>query len=255
MAFSFGGSTANNLRRTPRIFPGDPRPITIACRLKRAATTQCWIFEDEASGDPGVAVAVSSGTTTSMRLYTNGAYNDSTTFSNDITTWHSYVWTYNTGTPGAISFYRDTALVSSTTATYNSVGVPTVSASVLGALIDDFAGTPTANFFINGSLADFAIWQSVLAADDAIAYGRGFSPLLIQPTSLLSYVPLIADTNRDLRLGDWTQSGTLTKQADHPRVLWPNGPLRIRTRPAAVIQAKSFPWRRPSLAQQHLLVR
>jgi hypothetical protein len=69
-----------------------------------------------------------------------------------------------------------------------------------------------------GDIAEFAAWSSALTADEAASLSRGFSPRLIRPTALVSYMPLIREV-QDLRgvNGAPTLSGTTV--AAHPRVI------------------------------------
>ena len=64
-----------------------------------------------------------------------------------------------------------------------------------------------------------------LAADTLLCaiLADGFSPLLVRPASLLSYVPIIGTDSPEIDLVDsstWTINGTLTKTA-HTRVVMP----------------------------------
>jgi hypothetical protein len=43
----------------------------------------------------------------------------------------------------------------------------------------------------DGKMADVALWDTALTADEVVAYDRGMSPLLIKPGNLVAYWPLI----------------------------------------------------------------
>ena len=76
----------------------------------------------------------------------------------------------------------------------------------------------------DGELAEAAIWNAALDADEAAALGAGFSPLLIRPQSLVFYVPLVRDDDNDLIGGlSLTANGTPTVDP-HPRVYYPDMP-------------------------------
>lgn len=69
-----------------------------------------------------------------------------------------------------------------------------------------------------GDIAELAIWPIVLTAGEAIALGKGYSPMVVHPTDLVLYAPLIRD------IFDYTGQVTLTNQgttaANHPPVIY-----------------------------------
>jgi hypothetical protein len=264
MAFSFGASEANRLVRTTSILsPTAPAPITICFRLKQATTTarifgiSQWIFENNWSvnGDPRLGVGIHGGTTNMLSWYTNSAYASSATYTPD-TNWHTYGLTAASGAPGAITFYRDGVSITGATTTMSIAGNGLETGCSIGALAFSYGASFETGFNIDGSLADFAVWSAVLDAAEMAAYGKGFAPKLIRPNSLVAWLPMIADSNRDRMLGDWTAVGTLTKQADHPRVITTAGPLLIATLPiAAGAAATSLPFPPMNPAMLSLLMR
>lgn len=69
----------------------------------------------------------------------------------------------------------------------------------------------------NGDLAEWAIWDVALNADERESLTKGFSPKRIRPASLQMYIPLI----RNLQSIDTTQTVTNNNSATastHPRV-------------------------------------
>lgn len=75
----------------------------------------------------------------------------------------------------------------------------------------------------NGYAAECAIWNVALSAAEIASLGKGFSPQMIRPQSLVGYWPLHgnASPEPDLRNGNnGTISGSPTKN-DHPRVIRP----------------------------------
>lgn len=73
-----------------------------------------------------------------------------------------------------------------------------------------------------GDLAELAVWDAELNASEFAALGKGFSPLLIRPTSLVLYAPLIGRYSPEIDLVG-SASGTLTGTANaaHTRVFYP----------------------------------
>lgn len=68
-----------------------------------------------------------------------------------------------------------------------------------------------------GDFADPAMWNAQLSADEVAAYGKGFSPLLIKPASLVWHPPLIRDIP-DLRGFATVSTLGAPTQSEHPRV-------------------------------------
>jgi hypothetical protein len=77
----------------------------------------------------------------------------------------------------------------------------------------------------NGRLAEVAVWDRILTADEAAAHGKGFAPSMF-PRGLVLYYPLDGRTSpeRDFGMGSGS-SGTLTGTAyqAHPRIIYPQG--------------------------------
>ena len=75
--------------------------------------------------------------------------------------------------------------------------------------------------FLEGAIAEVSIWNAALSDEEVETLSLGFSPLLVRPQNLASYVPLIRDNDEDLITGlSWTPVGSPTISA-HPRVFYP----------------------------------
>jgi hypothetical protein len=68
-----------------------------------------------------------------------------------------------------------------------------------------------------GQLAEFAIWNATLTADEINSLAQGFKPPRIRPQSLLYYVPLVRDV-QELRSGIPFTAVNAPTVFDHPRV-------------------------------------
>lgn len=68
-----------------------------------------------------------------------------------------------------------------------TVGSPTLNVFEIGSL--SFGG-PRQDYY-NGDIAEVAIWNAALSDGEAVALAAGCSPLLIRPTSLRFYAPLL----------------------------------------------------------------
>lgn len=81
-------------------------------------------------------------------------------------------------------------------------------------------GTP--GELLDGEIAEAAIWNVALTADEALSLSKGFSPLLIRPTALVETWRLIGrnDPETGWKGNDLTLVNTPTV-APHPRILMP----------------------------------
>lgn len=80
----------------------------------------------------------------------------------------------------------------------------------------------------DGLLAEWAVWDRILSADDIAALAKGFSPAFF-PASLVSHMPLVRDNVDELRAAP-TLTGTAVQP--HPSILYPETP-QIVVPPAA----------------------
>ena len=82
-----------------------------------------------------------------------------------------------------------------------------------------------ANYF-DGSIAEAGIWNVALSDEEVAQLGLGYSPLMIRPSALVGYWPMLGNNSPELdRKGStsftWTNSPT---KADHCRVILPSRP-------------------------------
>lgn len=70
---------------------------------------------------------------------------------------------------------------------------------------------------LNGRLADAAVWNVALSADEIASLAKGFKPTRVRPQSLVFYAPLIRDLN-DLRGALPLTNNNSATVTDHPRV-------------------------------------
>lgn len=98
--------------------------------------------------------------------------------------------------------------------TWNDSGI-----IVVGGANFDIAENP-----FDGRIGEAGIWNVALDDDEVAALGKGFSPLLIRPGSLVAYWPLFGNDSPELDRSknryDLTLVNTPTK-ADHPRIYYP----------------------------------
>jgi hypothetical protein len=75
--------------------------------------------------------------------------------------------------------------------------------------------TPAAYF--DGKVAEAAIWSAALTDAEVASLGKGVSPRLIRPQSLVFYAPLIRNLV-DVRGGRTLTNNNTATVATHPRV-------------------------------------
>jgi hypothetical protein len=73
---------------------------------------------------------------------------------------------------------------------------------------------------VNGQLAEVGIWNSDLSSEEILSLSKNFSPALIRPMNLVSYVPLLRNIN-DLERGSINTAINNPTVATHPRIIMP----------------------------------
>lgn len=187
--------------------PVASEPFTMACWVKKTnntaqvvmATGPALTARHQLQADPsGVeAVSVSSG----------GATGSSGSVTNPVGAWTHI---------GGVFSAANSRLVygNGVAGGANSTSITVASLAYVGIGVGYNAGS-RAGFF-GGDIAECAIWNAALTADEMAALAKGFAPLLVRPANLAFYVPLIRGVE-ELKLGSpVTVSGATV--ADHPRV-------------------------------------
>lgn len=94
-----------------------------------------------------------------------------------------------------------------------------------------FLATDGVGGFLNGALAECAIWNVALDAGEVLGLAKGVCPMNIRPQSLINYWPLFANDGTT-EIDRWRTgvSAGLTatngpSKTDHPRVYYAFGPL------------------------------
>lgn len=104
----------------------------------------------------------------------------------------------------------------------------------------DGAGTASGNV----SVAEAAVWNAVLSAQDFLALEAGCSPLLVRPDALVFYAPLFGEGGDASNEIDIIGGLTLTQTGspvvvDHPRIIYPRRRTIILPAAAAAATAKT----------------
>jgi len=151
----------------------------------------------------------SGGTTTAIAISTA---NYSTN------TWHHACAVFSSNSSRTIYLDGGNSATNTTT-----VGVNTGSfvATTIGAYSNSTGiGQPC-----DGLIAEVAVWNTSLTADDAASLASGISPMLVRPDVLVAYWPLFGEASPEIdivRGQDATVNGATA--GDHPRILRPRMP-------------------------------
>jgi len=112
-------------------------------------------------------------------------------------------------------------------------GSDTTSRTPTGAATKIRVGLGADNFNPSGSpMAEVAVWSVALSADE-IASLAFKSPRSIRPDALVYHGPLLENATIDLVAPAATVTGTLTKDNDHPRVIYPRALVGVAFGPAS----------------------
>jgi len=107
------------------------------------------------------------------------------------------------------AYYNGSAGTTDTTA----VTITGVNRTIVGA---SYSGSYSS--FSSGDIADAAIWNVVLSADEISSLAKGFSPRLVRPQSLVFYAPAVRSVT-DIRGGvALTDTVPTTAASSHPPV-------------------------------------
>jgi len=147
-----------------------------------------------------------------------------------IATWTNVIVTYDDGnfTTAPIVYYN--GVVQTVQTTVPAVGTATVDTTNVFVIGNRLA----ADRAYDGQLAEWAVWDRILSAGEAITLAH-FSPLFL-PQSLVEYVPMIRD-NTSLKNAAPTLTGALVQP--HPPIIYTTRPMRIRWQQASGT-AKSY---------------
>jgi len=89
------------------------------------------------------------------------------------------------------------------------------------ASIDQFyLGRYEAGIYLNGHIAEAAVWNVALDDAEIASLGKGFRPLLVRPASLLAYWSGLRFPDDTTKMNDFfgnNLTGTSTGESDHPR--------------------------------------
>lgn len=194
-------------------------PLTIAAFYNHdEATRQTLVSLGRAGADHYFALDVDTNHAPVATAADGGSPADATsTGSGTINTWHHACGVF-TNDSNRVA-YRDGANANNSTAT---VAPTSIDRTNVGRR---FANGTAAQYW-SGLIAEVGIWNVALGVDEIVSLARGASPLLIRPSALVAYWPLLRGSVAisGTSLDRWRDGLHLTENAsptlaDHPRVL------------------------------------
>ncbi len=193
-------------------------PCTFSCWFKPNASANGALMEvSHGSDNNRIALYANSSGKVAMVSSTAGTAAEAVSS----TTYTAGAWNHALGTVGSAT--ARTVLLNGGGSASNSTSIATANCAkyYIGALWAN--GALTAGYYFDGEIADAAVWNVVLTADEQAALAAGVSPLLVRPESLMCYHPLLARSTVE---EDWisifplTNTGT-TAGTSRPRISYP----------------------------------
>lgn len=100
-------------------------------------------------------------------------------------------------------------------------------------------GSSVPTNYADGLIAEAAIWDQVLDASEVASLAAGVCPLLVRPTALIFYAPLVRTLTADIRGGLTLSNSAGVTVGDHPRIIRPSN-VRMRRFTTAAAAATSY---------------
>lgn len=210
MSWDFNGSTDYMESALPTTYT---TPITLACWFNSDTTNVTKTLISLANGstteDTSVSLTLGLSSSAAITAITSTAtgQNIGTRAAYSLQTWHH----------AAAVFSSDSNRVAYLDGTAGTPNTTSRTASNLDNLIlgQGSGGTynPTAAY--NGRLAEVAVWNVGLSADEILSLAKGTKAIYVRPQSLLYYVPLISDINEII--SSLTMTNAATAASVHSR--------------------------------------
>lgn len=210
MAISFSGSLQSYYSAST---PVTAVPLTIACWMnKPSATTGAFvagIMRNAGALWYGFYLyATNTGKVSASAANNNVFAEAQSTTSYSANTWHHVCGVFASNTSRTIYLDGAGSATNTTSLTPTLIDIVTIAAARKSGNVDNY---------LNGSLAEVAIWNAALTEPEAKSLSAGMSPKLVRPQSLVLYVPLIRSPQDQKAALAFTTQGSPTV-ATHPRV-------------------------------------
>lgn len=70
-------------------------------------------------------------------------------------------------------------------------------------------------------MCEYGLWSSILNAENISALSKGASPLLVAPSTLEVYLPMVGNASPETNQLGPAFTVTGATKADHPRIVYP----------------------------------
>lgn len=220
MAYSFASASSQRLSLADNTAFDFSTEFTFSFWSKNVASTftsyQTFLCKGAFSGSAYAMYQVNDGSQNKLRMTLNGTGNavDSPSGSGWGNEWNHLVVAYDGAgatTPDKVQIYKNG---SSLTVTVLAGSIPASLPNTTGDLNIAYASGLS---YLNGSLADLAMWNKKLSANEALALSRGMNATSVRPQSLVFYAPLVRDLI-DVKGGLTITNTNGATVSDHPRI-------------------------------------
>ena len=210
MAISFSGSAQSYYSAST---PVTAVPLTIACRMnKSSSATQgliAGVMRNAGSTFYGFYIYANASAKVTATAANNNVFAEAqSTTSYSASTWHHVCGVFSSNTSRTIYLDGAGSATNTTSLTPTLIDIVTIAAARKSGFVDNY---------LNGSLAEVAIWNAALTEPEAKSLSAGMSPKLVRPQSLALYLPLIRSAQDQKAALAFTTEGSPTV-ANHPRV-------------------------------------
>ena len=210
MAISFSGSGQSYYSSST---PVTAVPLTIACWMNKPSAATggfvAGIMRNAGSSWHGFyIVAANNGKIYASVANANVFAEAQSTTSYSANTWHHVCAVFSSNTSRTVYLDGAGSATNTTSLTPTLIDIVTLAAARKSGLVDNY---------LNGSLAEVAIWNAALTEPEVKSLSAGMSPKLVRPQSLVLYVPLIRSPQDQKAALAFTTEGSPTA-ASHPRV-------------------------------------
>lgn len=103
--------------------------------------------------------------------------------------------------------------------------------------------------YVNGKLAEAAIWSAALTAPEVASLAKGYAPSMVRPGSLAFYLPMVRGLVGDV-VGGLQMTNTSVTVAAHPRVIYPRRKQVVVASAAAPASAVGHYYRNHLMARR-----
>jgi hypothetical protein len=210
MAISFSGSLQSYYSAST---PVTAVPLTIACWMNKASAATggftAGIMRNLSSNWFGFYIYAGNNGKVIATVAENNVFAEApSTTSYSANTWHHVCAVFSSNTSRTIYLDGAGSATNTTSLTPTLIDIVTLAAARKSGFVDNY---------LNGSLAEVAIWSAGLTEPEVKSLSAGMSPKLVRPQSLVLYVPLIRSPQDQKAALAFTTEGSPTV-ATHPRV-------------------------------------